>query len=169
MLSFIMSDAIDGLVREIRHAGLAGWWEIRGCWEGEIKDLERFYGIKLPALYRAFLKRMGRGAGRYGRGTDMFYKHLFDNRAGMEEVLELDGNPFPLTPTEYVFCSHQGYIFFYFETDPLFDDPPVYGYKEGQRRNRLVDTSLSAFLFGLLEDGKTFVELVTGESANWSL
>lgn len=146
-----MSEIIDGITNDIMWAGLATRWQIRGCWEWEIRDLEDHYEIKLPSLYRSFLKRMGRGAGKFGQGIDMFYRRLFSNRKALEDVLELDGHPFTLTPTEFVFYSGQGYLFHYFETSPLVDDPPVYRYMEGELQFHMVDTSYSSFLLKMAE------------------
>jgi hypothetical protein len=149
-----MSDVIDQFVKDLWWSGLAGWWDRSGCWDWEIREVEKYFNIKLPTVYRSFLKRMGYKAGRLGVGTDMFFKHLQYNRRAMEEVLELDGHPFELTPTEFVFSSHQGYYFHYFETSPLVDDPPVYAYMEDGTESGLVYSSFSAFLYGLLEHEK---------------
>jgi hypothetical protein len=154
-----MSDLIDEFVKDLCLAGVARRWELRGCWNWEIREVEKYFNIKLPAVYRSFLKRMGFKAGRLGIYAEMFYKDLEFNRRGMEYLLELDGNPFALTPTEFVFSSEQeGCIFHYFETSPLADDPPVYGYEEGEKRCRLVDRSFSAFLYRQLEISKRITE-----------
>jgi hypothetical protein len=160
-----MSEVIYELMHNIMRGGLATRFQFRGCWEWEIRDLEDYYEIKLPSLYRSFLSHMGKRAGLFGQGIDMFYRRLFHNRSAMDDVLELDGYPFTLTPTQFVFSSNQGYSFHYFETQPLVDDPPVFGYLEGDLQEKLIDTSLSSFLLSYAEEeiaGWSRVKMNTG-------
>lgn len=149
-----MSDFIDKFAKEVHGSGLC-WDTMRGCWGFEIRDLEKHFNIKLPTIYKDFLKKMGKGAGLFMQGTDFFYKHLFDNREAFEEVLELDGQPFVLTKDIFVFSSHQGYIFHFFDILEDAYDPPVYGYREGDLKFDKIDDKFSTFLLILLEEQKT--------------
>ncbi len=149
-----MNDFIDDFVKQIIGSGLASWWTMRGCRDFEIRDLENHFDIKLPAIYKDFLKKMGKSAGEFMQGTDIFFDYLFDNREAMEEVLELDDNPFFLEKEFFIFSSHQGYIFHFFNTAEDVFDPPVYGYKEGELKVKRIDTSFSTFLLNHLEGQK---------------
>ena len=149
-----MSDFIDNFSREVMRSGLCSWSSMRGCWGFEIRDLEARFNIQLPTLYKDFLKKMGKGAGKFMQGTDFFYKGLFSNREAMEEVLELDGQPFVLGKNVFVFSSHQGYIFHFFDNAKDVHDPPVYGYEEGNLKYDLIDDKFSDFLLNILKHQK---------------
>jgi len=85
-------------------------------------------------------------AGRFLKGTDVFYDSLSENRHAFETVLALDKNPFSLSNKKFIFQNHQGYIFHFFDTTFNEDDPPVYGYREGELKTQLVSGSFSSFL-----------------------
>jgi beta-galactosidase GanA len=55
------------LRRRLKAGRVIRWFEWRGCSPGEIAALERRYGVRLPATYRAFLQAMGHGAGKLFR------------------------------------------------------------------------------------------------------
>jgi len=90
---------------------------------------------------------MGRKSGLFNQGTDVLYDSLFYNRTAFENVLDSDGEPFSLNHDAFVFMSHQGYIFHFFDTSEHLEDPPVFGYKEGELKPRLINESLSGFLY----------------------
>jgi hypothetical protein len=140
----------DKLAKRIIHGGLCTWWSMHGCWNFEIKELERHFDIRLPEIYKSFLKKMGKGAGKFMRGTDFFYRHLFANRNAFEEVLASDGKPFSLSANTFVFSSHQGYIFHFFECGN--PDPPVYGYSEGDMKVKKINNSFSEFMIYVVEE-----------------
>ena len=141
-----MSEFVDQLAQLVVASSLSTQRDIRGCSDAEIRELENHFEIRLPKVYKDFLKRMGKGAGLFMQGTDIFYEWLFGNREAMEDVLTLDKNPFSISKQVFVFSSHQGYIFHFFDTSAAQDDPPVYGYGEGELKPRLVNESLSDFL-----------------------
>jgi hypothetical protein len=62
--------AIEDAVRRLAAANLASEGALQGCGEEEVHALERTYEVRLPAAYRDFLKRMGRGAGEFLTGTE---------------------------------------------------------------------------------------------------
>jgi hypothetical protein len=146
--------AIELLSAKLIETGFARKREFVGCSDSEICELERFFGLILPQTYWAFLKTMGKGMGTFMRGTDVSYRSLFDNRAAMEEVLSLDGQPFALPHSTFVFSSHQGYIFHFFDTASGDDNPPVHGYREGELKIKRIDDSLSDFFLTALEEEK---------------
>src|SRR5690349_21627899 len=106
-----MANFIDLFAKRVLDSGLSTSWSMSGCSQGEIERLESKIDLKLPGEYKAFLRKMGHGAGRFMQGTDMFYSRLFDNRSAAEESLEREAFPFDLLPSRFVFSSHQGYIF----------------------------------------------------------
>jgi hypothetical protein len=143
-----VGDFIDKIAREIVGGGLSSEREISGCTDAEIRNLEKHFDLKLPEIYRDFLRKMGRGAGLFLRGTDAFYNSLFGNREAMEVVLELDDCPFSISKEAFVFSNHQGYVFHFFDTSDGSVDPRVYGYLEGTLKTQVIDESFSAFLRG---------------------
>ena len=92
------------------------------------------------------------------QGTDMFFDHLFDNREAAEEALQRQGYPFDLSQGEFVFSSHQGYIFHLFNWDTHLDDPPVYGFDESAPKLTLIENRFTEFLVRILDE----------EIRNWS-
>lgn len=103
-------------------------------------------------MYELFLKAMGRGAGKFFEGTDIFYPEILTIKRGAEELLREDEVPFCLSESDFVFCSHQGYQFMYFKLDELNDDPAVYYYLEGSGIIRKKWDHFSSFLLNAIED-----------------
>ena len=126
---------------------LAARDDFRGCSLDEVRELESRYAVTLPTFYTEFLLRMGRGAGAYMRGSDVFYPELLQVRRYAEELLREAGVNFQLGQNDFVFFVHQGYQFAYFQTDTS-DDPPVWYFyetwKSPEKRK-----SLSAFLYAV--------------------
>ena len=100
------------------------------CTTAEVDDLQRQFGVRLPAAYRAFLLLMGREPDESFVGSDCAYRHVKGLRTGAEELLVQSGPPFALSSQDFVFFMHQGYQFLYFPCDDASDDPPVYHYME---------------------------------------
>ena len=147
-----MDRLIDTFANELIDSGLATKRDVVGCSSAEIEELERYFDLELPASYKDFLEKMGKGAGLFLQGTDVFYHRLFEIREAMEEVLGLDGNPFSLTKKTFVFSSHQGYIFHFFDTSQHLDDPRVYGYREGELQIKLLGESFIGFLKSCIQE-----------------
>jgi hypothetical protein len=115
-----MPNFIDNFANQVINSKLATWWTMQGCWSYEIRDLENHYKVKLPTIYKDFLEKMGKGAGKFMQGTDMFYRSLFSNQEAIEDVLELECHPFSLEKDIFVLSSHQGYIFHFFNIKDIF-------------------------------------------------
>lgn len=146
---------------------------IKGCSLNEVKALETKINKKLPLCYREFLETMGKitdainvKSGLYDytgfEGESIFYDNVYGghtNKDGLIEQLEEDGKTDLLSQINenvFVFFSSQGYIYAFFKLDEG-DNPPVYGYHEGQDRNyfpKLTDTLLE-FFEKYLEYGKS--------------
>ena len=153
-----MSEFIDKFAGELKRSGYGWWWTIRGCTESEIRLIEEHLNLRLPKVYREFLKKMGRQAGKLFVGTDMFYNDLFDNREGFQELLEEDEFSFDLKPSIFVFAGHQGYTYLFFDTEESLIDPPVYSYNEGELQIKRLYDSFSDFLSESLENLKKIYE-----------
>lgn len=132
-------------------AGIALPEQCVGCSAVEIKELEERFGVLFPQSYIAFLKAIGRKAGGFFQGTDIFYPEILENRAGAEELLEEDQSDFRLLQSDFVFAIHQGYQFMYFNTENS-DDPPVSYYAEGKGLTQRRWETFSAYLLSATED-----------------
>ena len=138
-------DATDLILNELVTSGVVKASDLRGLSENEIAAIEKIHGRSLPAAYRAFLARAGRGAGVFLAGTDLFVPSLHELRHWTLELFrECDIN-FPLSPTHFVFGMHQGYEALFFDSS-TGDDPPVYQFVEGQGPPRVVWPSFTAYL-----------------------
>ncbi len=123
-----------------------------GCSPAEIAALEAACGFALPPSYRAFLAELGRGAGTFLRGTDLFYGALAAfGPASLREGVEALGPAFALPPRGFVFLSHQGYSYLWFDADGG-DDPPVWVAAEGETAPQIVSPAFSAWLAGAADD-----------------
>lgn len=143
---------ISRFVARLIETGFARLDQIRGCSEEEIVRLESHLGLRLPAAYREFLAVMGKGAGDFYRGTDIFYSDLlFGLYSVLQRMLEEDQMPFRLREDAVIFSSHQGYIFSYFHASEG-DNPPVWGYHELHTAPKLIDDTFNEFLDSSLDD-----------------
>ncbi len=137
-------------VSRIIAGGLAVGDDISGCSPREIAALEAGFGRALPPGYRAFLARMGRGAGEFMQGTDMFLAHLGGLRDAAEALLAKSGSSTRLSSSDWVFAVHQGYQFLYFDA-AAGDDAPVFHVMEGEAA-KPVAASFEDWLDGAISD-----------------
>jgi hypothetical protein len=145
-------NVISELVRRILLLGIASPEEIQGCTKEEVEEIQAYAGVKLPAIYLDFLYTMGRGAGNFFKGSDMFYPSLLGLRKAAEELLSEEGASFSLPKDAFVFLMHQGYQFLFFRTLGCSDDPPVYHYMEGEGAPRKISRSFSRFLIESIKE-----------------
>lgn len=124
-------NVIEKIVAQLTEAGLLnlGHFALKGCTSEEIAQLEAKYHVKLPAVYREFLARMGKEAGDFLRGSDYFFSALLEMRAGLEGLLE--GSGFTLDDDDFVFFGHQGYQYCFFKATDA-PDPAVFCYLEDE-------------------------------------
>lgn len=115
-----------------------------GCSADDLADLERQEGIRLPASYREYASAAGMRPGDFLVGSDLAFDQLDTVRRSALALLEDDSGP-KLPDAAFVFCSHQGYQFLFFELGDS-PDPPVFHYLEGTRAFREVAPSFSAWL-----------------------
>lgn len=146
-------------------------WDViyKGCDSNQIDNIENEVNKKLPLCYTEFLEKFGYDMDRKDDdsrggfvGESIFYDNVFGdytNKDGLIDDLLADGKQ-DLIPqindNVFVFFSSQGYIYAFFKLDEG-DNPPVYGYHEGQERDffpKLTD-SLLEFFEQYLEYGKS--------------
>ena len=144
-------DRIELLRQALIDLGLAGPDEFLGCSEAEIDELQQHWDRDLPTTYRRFLAVMGREAGEFLVGTDVFLPYLRSMQEGAEEILAEAPTPLQLPADAVVFAMHQGYQFWFFRTSEG-EDPPVYYYMELKDSWRTVADHLTEFLLTLAQN-----------------
>lgn len=144
-------EVVETAVQRLVSAGLATPERLVGCTPEQLAELEHMAGGPLPAAYRVFLHRMGQSAGDFMRGTDFLYPTLLGLRKGAEALLQECGCTWQLAVTSFVFASHQGYQFLFFDR-AAGDDPPVQYYLEAEPSAREVFASCSAWLTSCVAD-----------------
>lgn len=105
--------------------------EIIGCTPSELREVELAQNIELPQIYKEFLLKMGKGAGRFYRGSSFFYPDILSLKSSAKELLQENNVSFDIPENAFVFFMHQGYQFSYFHIDTKTDNPSVYHYIEG--------------------------------------
>ena len=126
-----MSDATRKILNDLTSTreglldnGAANVSSFYKCSDEDICEVEVDAGRSLPAAYLEFLKVMGRGAGRFFEGTDLFYPTMLRNTEAAHEMLKELANDLTLPEGSFVFAMHQGYQFFFFYHE--VDNPAVY-------------------------------------------
>jgi hypothetical protein len=123
-------DPIERAAAQLIATGLAMPGTLLGCSDVDVREVESAAGGPLPWTYRQFLVRMGRSTGRFMQGTDVLFPAILRLRRGAEALLRECGQPFTLRAEDFVFSSHQGYQFLFFDRT-AGDDPPVQYFLEG--------------------------------------
>lgn len=122
--------------------------EFIGCTRSEIEECIRAQGVtKLPAVYIAFLGRLGKGAGAFLHSLDVFstYPDLLEAKQFAIDCLTLHGNPAVISESVFVFSHYLNHYFAYFDTSDG-DDPPVFQISEvAAEPTRLADTYSERF------------------------
>ena len=142
---------IDRLMAELERSGVASRASLRGCDARDIRAVEKDVGLALPGVYREFLTAMGRGAGRFFQGTDMFLPRLQGLNAAARELLKEDPKAPSLPEDAIVFSMHQGYQFMFVRAIEG-DDPAVFYYMENKGVFTRIADSLSAYLLKSAEE-----------------
>jgi hypothetical protein len=139
------SDPVDQAAERLIESGLATPQTLVGCSGADLQQVESAAGGPLPRVYRRFLERMGRSAGNFMRGTDVLFPEVLRLRRTAEALLRECGAPFSLGALDFVFSSHQGYQFLFFNR-VAGDDPPVRYFLEGDPGPRQVFPTFSTWL-----------------------
>jgi hypothetical protein len=135
----------EEIISSLINAKICEASEIRGASLEDVATLERAAGRKLPAQYREFLLGVGRRAGRFLEGKDIFVSALDGLKEEADSLMQENEEGVVLTKEDFVFSMHQGYEFTYFKLSEG-DDPPVYQYVEGNGSPVLTWNSFSDFL-----------------------
>lgn len=132
-------------------SGLANSANLLGCSAEEVAAVETAFGHALPESYKQFLFVMGKEAGDFMVGTDLFYEYLPGQRECAKELLAEAKAQYALKATDFVFCSHQGYQFLFFDAAES-PDPAVYHYMELDPAPKRRSDSFSAWLTGAVKN-----------------
>lgn len=142
---------INDVVKVLVDGGVANDSDIMGCSEAEIAQVERILNVKLPAAYREFLLRMGRGAGDFYCGSDLHWPKVLGLTEAGRELVSEDEADIQLPADAIVIVMHQGYQFLFIRATEG-DDPPVYHYMEYSGEFHKMSNALSKFLFDVAHD-----------------
>lgn len=125
--------------------------ELEGCTEGDLRSLEREYGVTLPAAYESCMRHIGRNPGRFLEGSHFTYPEVTRQTEFARERASA-GARSELPDDAFVFHGLQGYTFDYFETD-AGEDPPVYVFTkfDTEYESRRETDSFSEWLFREIE------------------
>ncbi|WP_147129423.1 SMI1/KNR4 family protein [Nocardia ninae] len=117
--------------------------EITGCTADEVAEVVSSApdGFPIPDEYLAFLEILGRGAGGFFVGTDLFFPSLLAANEAAADVSSGPGETLSLQ-NRFFIGHHQGYKVYYF--DP--GSEAVYAYQEGCPENQRLANSFLCFL-----------------------
>lgn len=121
-----------------------------GCTVEEIRELQGRLGVKFPESYRIFLRFLGRGADDF-----MISDHW---RFQISDVPDLARNKdyadfCDLPDNAFVFAERCGYFWAFFIADGSSDDPPVFGFDDGEdRTHKQIARSVWEFVESLVID-----------------
>lgn len=88
---------------------------------------------------------MGRSAGRFFNGTDIFYPRIVGMTDDAALLVSEDAAGIALPDDAFAFAMHQGYEVLFFRTSEG-DDPPIYYYLEGSGHFEKKYRSLTEYL-----------------------
>ena len=143
-----MKTFVDQAIAGLVSSGRVSQSDLVGCSDAEMGAIEDAFSIRLPAAYRQFLARLGKGAGTFLLGTDFRYADpvdIFSQRKRAQELLTACGSTFHLMATHFVFMSHGQEQFLFFECDGT-DDPAVWRYLEGDTHPQPIARRFSMWL-----------------------
>ena len=124
------NDRVSALVAAIADGVVATAEQVQGLAQCEIDEVEHDQGVPLAPSYRRFLELVGRGAGRFLQGSDVFYPSVLGLGQDARDLLEENRVGFGWTAEDRVILMHQGYQFDFLRgTGP---DPEVWSYSEGE-------------------------------------
>jgi SMI1-KNR4 cell-wall len=147
-----MTDIGSGIRQRLLALPSVGDQELAGASDEDITELENYAGGRLPAVYKQFLKQLGRSAGELFRGSEyaLSQKFCLHLKEHAEELLKRKEASFTLPQSAFVFLMSQGYQFTFFNLDEG-DDPTVYHYLEGNLTPKVLDAKLSQYLLRCIE------------------
>ena len=157
----MFSPIVTNIRMILLESGLAEPNDVQGCTQAEIAEIEARTSMSLPSVYHKFLLQVGRRAGLFYEGSDMFYPRVLELREAACELLQEAHNNFVLPIDAFVFFMHQGYQFMYFRVVAGDDDPPIYNYIEGDTMPKQAYESFSGFVKNSVEEhNATLIKLL---------
>ena len=144
-------DQINKVAEILVRRGVVTENTLRGCSDTEIEEVTADVGRPLPLAYREFLAKMGRGAGKFYVGTDIFYPRVLGLTEAAHELVAEDEADLVLPEEAIAIIMHQGYQFMFVRADEG-DDPPVYYYMELSGEFVQKANQLSQFLIDVAHD-----------------
>lgn len=113
-----------------------------GYTESEVAGAETRLGVQFPAVFREYLREMGKSPGDLFCGSDLAGITEFEQfRAYALKLLAETDPTLTLPPEAVVFLLHQGYTFVYLLAAGGLDRPPMQ-WTENEREPRQVADSL---------------------------
>jgi hypothetical protein len=155
-----MQAQVRKIVGLIVESGLALPNELLGCSDKEISEIEAAVFPPLPLAYKWFLKTMGKGAGEFLVGEDVFYPKMLGLKSAAMELMQSLGRKWNLPDKAIVFLGHQGYQFLFFERDT--DDPEVSLLLDSEPEARKVFDSFSEWLYQCVNDEAAILKRIRG-------
>ena len=122
-----------------------------GFTESEIQEVKDAQQVdKLPKLFEAYLKHMGHmGFKSVFLGSDFGLYSMEGDKEAMQSNIEYRNTIYEkaieLPENIFVFMSHQGHSYMFFESNDVDSDPPVYMYTESEFKIEKISNSLSEF------------------------
>lgn len=126
--------AVSDLIIQIIKSEWAQEDDIVGCDDNEILVLEQTRKVKLPQVYKQFLKAMGHGAGTFEDNGLWTIRELGQAMSHSEDYIESLETPFRLSPSHFVFLKRgfgQEPEVYFFDT-ASGDDPPIYHFAHNE-------------------------------------
>lgn len=156
--------SMDAFANKLVAAGLVDDDEpLVGLSAAEISQFEDRFHVKLPAIYKNYLSVMGRSSGEFNSGSNFWYPEVLDFKKNASDLLSRRLPGFVLSDHDFVFGTHQGYQFWYFDTR-AGDDPPVFYYIEGDAPPVKKFDHFSELLEAMLQDHVRVLEKLATNS-----
>lgn len=141
-------------------AGLDKKLPIAGVDNSEIELMEDTQGVKLPSIYKTFLRECGRSAGLLCYDINFFYPGIEVLKKKLWDMIEEERVDFHLPDGAFVFSAYQGSQFQYFICDGN-EDPPIYRvFDDGS-----VELAAGSFSQYMRETVEGYRSIFTGEFA----
>jgi hypothetical protein len=137
LVSIRCGSAMKTVEHELQRLIDAGF-ELNGCSEEEIRQIERSVWHRLPESYKMFLSIAGKADGRVLGGAFFEFPMLLRFRPSALKVIEASKSDFVLRPEHFVFALHdQGYSFLFFSLKDL-PNPPIFCFHDQDSQPRQV-------------------------------
>ena len=156
--------SIDQLVELLKEVDVNSLLGMQGCSDETLDQIASYQDVKftqLPQLYCDFMRMMGNSTNNmlFLRGEDIKCQHILKLKEHFLEEINEYSYTGPLPEKYFVFWSHQGYQFFFFDFDKhQVDDPPVYWFNYSIPEISVCYDSFSQMLFVLFTDYKRVID-----------